>query len=84
MLTTERKGRIVNDNAEQAELEIEVEGMSCEHCVATVTSAVRAVPGVEDAIVDLQTGMVKVRGSVGAMQRQQVVEAIKAAGYSAS
>jgi copper chaperone CopZ len=62
-------------------IEIKVDGMSCEHCVNAVDKAVRAVPGVTDAVVDLAGGSVKV---TGAFERQQVVQAIKAAGYEAS
>ena len=55
-------------------IEIKVSGM------AAVDKAVRAVPGVIDAAVDLAAGAVKVMGT---FDRQQVVEAIKAAGYEA-
>jgi copper chaperone CopZ len=61
-------------------IEITVSGMSCQHCVAAVDKAVRAVPGVTDAAVDLAAGAVKV---TGAFDRQQVVQAIKTAGYEA-
>jgi len=60
---------------------IEVAGMSCQHCVAVVGKAVRSVPGVTDAVVDLEIGRVKVEGD---FDRTQVVAAIKAAGYEAS
>ena len=66
--------------AEQT-IEIKVGGMSCQHCVAAVDKAVRAVPGVAGAVVDLTAGAVKVSGS---FDRQQVVEAIKTAGYEAA
>jgi copper chaperone len=65
----------------QGTTEIKVAGMSCEHCVAAVGKAARSVPGVTEAVVDLKAGLVKVEGS---FDRQQVVEAIKAAGYEAS
>lgn len=68
-------------NSENQTTEIKVTGMSCEHCVAAVGKAVRTVPGVTEAVVDLQGGRVKVEG---AFDRQQVVAAIKAAGYEAS
>jgi copper chaperone CopZ len=61
-------------------IQIEVSGMSCQHCVAAVDKAVRAVPGVTDAAVDLAAGAVKV---TGAFERSQVIEAVKAAGYEA-
>jgi copper chaperone CopZ len=66
--------------AEQT-IEIKVSGMSCQHCVAAVDKAVRAVPGVACATVDLAGGAVKV---TGLFDRQQVVQAIKAAGYEAA
>ena len=67
-------------NDEQT-IEIQVGGMSCQHCVNAVDKAVRAVPGVADAAVDLAAGSVRVTGG---FDRQQVVEAIKAAGYEAT
>jgi copper chaperone len=33
---------------------IEVKGMSCQHCVMSVTKALSAVPGVKDLQVDLK------------------------------
>ncbi|MDR2357561.1 MAG: copper ion binding protein [Oscillospiraceae bacterium] len=39
---------------------INVEGMSCEHCVKAVTIAVSALPGVENVSVDLDGGKVSV------------------------
>jgi copper chaperone len=71
----------VPSSSEGMELELRVEGMSCQHCVAAVTGAVGSIPGVEDVAVDLETGLVKVRGHAGSVQREQVVEAIQAAGY---
>lgn len=62
-------------------IEIKVSGMSCQHCVAAVDKAIRAVPGVTEAAVDLASGSVKI---TGAFDRQQVIEAIKAAGYEAT
>jgi copper chaperone len=66
---------------EQQTTEIKVTGMTCQHCVAAVTKAAASVPGVTEAAVDLEAGMVKVTGT---FERPQVVEAIKAAGYGAS
>ena len=33
---------------------LNVEGMSCEHCVSAVKSAIESVPGVKDVVVDLE------------------------------
>jgi copper chaperone len=37
-----------------------VQGMTCEHCVHAVTEEVSAIPGVEQAAVDLSTGSLTV------------------------
>ncbi|SDS74270.1 heavy-metal-associated domain-containing protein [Microlunatus soli] len=37
-----------------------VQGMTCEHCVNAVTEEVSAVPGVEQAVVDLAQGSLTV------------------------
>ena len=37
-----------------------VTGMTCEHCVASVTEEVSDVPGVRDVAVDLATGALTV------------------------
>ncbi len=34
---------------------LKIEGMTCGHCTSTVEKALRAVPGVTDASVDLAT-----------------------------
>jgi copper ion binding protein len=67
--------------SDEQTIEIKVGGMSCQHCVNAVDKAVRAVPGVTDAAVDLANGSVKVSG---AFDRQEIVQAIKAAGYEAA
>jgi copper chaperone len=35
---------------------IRVKGMSCQHCVASVTKALNEIEGVSDVVVDLATG----------------------------
>lgn len=43
-------------------LRLQVTGMTCSHCVRAVSDAVRAVPGVTDVQVDLDSGLVQVAG----------------------
>jgi copper chaperone len=43
-------------------LKLKVSGMTCGHCVAAVTKAVKAVPSVEDVAVSLERGEVTVTG----------------------
>nr|WP_198019481.1 heavy metal translocating P-type ATPase [Thioalkalivibrio paradoxus] len=60
-------------------LELPVGGMSCASCVARVENAIRAVPGVQDASVNLATGQASV--DLGTASAQAVVAAVAAAGY---
>jgi copper chaperone len=53
-------------------IELQVEGMSCQHCVAAVTNAIREHDAAAQVNVDLTTGRVAVDSS-------QSVEALKAA-----
>jgi copper chaperone len=57
---------------------LEVSGMSCVHCVAAITTAVSALPGVDGVDVDLGGGAVRVDGTPDAAQ---VMAAIEDAGY---
>lgn len=57
---------------------IKVEGMMCGHCKARVEAVCKAVPGVTDAVVDLQKKQVSVSGKA---ERKQLVQAIVNAGY---
>lgn len=57
---------------------LKVEGMSCNHCKMAVEKALREVPGVESAAVDLAQKEVAVTGNAG---RDQLVKAIEEAGY---
>ena len=42
---------------------IKVEGMMCNHCKARVEKVCKAVPGTQDAVVDLAAKTVTVTGS---------------------
>ncbi len=58
---------------------IDVEGMTCASCVAHVERALRAVPGVETASINLATERAEVTGP--ALDRAALVQAVKGAGY---
>jgi copper chaperone CopZ len=55
-----------------------VEGMTCDHCTASVTEEVSAVAGVQRIAVDLPTGRLTVVGDVSA---SAVRAAVDEAGY---
>ncbi|HWK34823.1 heavy metal translocating P-type ATPase [Sphingomonas sp.] len=61
-------------------VELAVEGMTCASCVARVERALKAVPGVGEAIVNLATERASVRGAADV---QALVAAIAGAGYAA-
>ena len=63
-----------------SETTIEVKGMSCQHCVAAVTKALQAVPGVQRAEVDLAAARARVAGDAPA---QALLDAVTQAGYEA-
>ena len=57
-----------------------VTGMTCSHCVASVTEEVREIPGVEDVAVDLPTGSVTIT-SAEPLADDAVHAAVEEAGY---
>ena len=55
-----------------------VTGMTCGHCVASVTEEVGELPGVTDVQVELETGLVTVTGDA---TPDAVRGAVEQAGY---
>lgn len=64
-------------------LDLTVQGLTCNHCVMTVTKAVAAVPGVTQISVDLvPNGNSTVHVDAGAADPAAVSSAITEAGYT--
>lgn len=59
---------------------LRVEGMHCASCVGRVERALQAVPGVEEASVNLASSQARVRGKASV---EALIEAIQRSGYSA-
>lgn len=57
-----------------------VQGMTCDHCVRSVTQELQAVDGVEQVTVDLPGGTVTVTSSAP-LDNTEVGAAVTAAGY---
>lgn len=57
-----------------------VTGMTCGHCVASVTEEVSEVPGVDDVTVDLESGLLTVT-SADPVDDAAVRAAVAEAGY---
>ena len=58
-------------------LTLQVEGMTCPHCVQHVQEALKAVKGVKSAKVSLEAKSAQVTG------KEELVKAVEAAGYTA-
>jgi copper chaperone len=59
-------------------MQFAVEGMSCSHCVQTVTNAVKGADPAAQVEIDLDKGLVSV---VGSDRRDAIAAAIEEAGY---
>ena len=55
------------------EVVIKVEGMMCPHCKARVESVCKAVPGTQDAVVDLQAKTVTVTGNADVAELKKAI-----------
>ncbi|WP_148613521.1 heavy-metal-associated domain-containing protein [Nocardioides rubriscoriae] len=60
-----------------------VTGMTCQHCVASVTEEVSEIAGVTEVVVDLASGALTVT-SDHALPDETVRAAVEEAGYSLS
>jgi uncharacterized membrane protein YraQ (UPF0718 family)/copper chaperone CopZ len=74
--------RVENDlSADSQRIELEIAGMHCGHCAATVGAALRALPGVTAAEVTLQPGRAVVAGR--GLDPAQLIAAVAQLGYEA-
>ena len=60
---------------------IKVQGMTCNHCVMRVAKALKAVPGVQDAKVDLQKAEAVVSYDDAKVSADKLSVAVVEAGY---
>jgi Cu+-exporting ATPase len=61
--------------------ELQIEGMTCASCVSRVEKALKAVPGVADAAVNLATEKATVRLLSGTVDMSALEAAVRGAGY---
>ncbi|MFZ5433734.1 MAG: SO_0444 family Cu/Zn efflux transporter [Calditrichota bacterium] len=65
--------------ADQNSLDLHIEGMTCTHCVRTVTEALKSAPGVQDVTVTLATGHARVTGD--GLDKDQLKNVVEGVGY---
>lgn len=63
-------------------IELNITGMTCDHCVNAITTAVKDVPGVSDAEVSLEKKSAVISGD--SFDLQAILDAIEEEGYSAA
>jgi copper ion binding protein len=60
---------------------LKIQGMTCNHCVMRVAKALKAVPGVQDAQVDLQKGEAVISYDDAKVTMEKLSFAVVEAGY---
>ena len=63
-------------------IELKIEGMSCEHCVARTEKALAAVTGVNEVQVRLEPGSATVTGENVSLD--DLIDAVDQAGFTAT
>ena len=64
------------DLMETKEIELGIKGMSCSHCVRSVTEILKSIPGVVACHVDLSRGTATVTFDPGKTSKDKMVEEI--------
>lgn len=62
-----------------AETKMEIEGMSCQHCVMAVRKALGGVPGILES--DIQIGSAAVKYDESKIKKEDIEAKIEKAGY---
>ncbi|BCA86155.1 mercuric reductase [Enterococcus saigonensis] len=58
-----------------------ISGMSCEHCVARVEGAIKALPGVKKVKINLKKNNGVVKYDDSQLTDEKIIAAVTAAGY---
>jgi copper chaperone len=63
-------------------IELSVTGMTCNHCVQSVTNALKEIPGVKDAVVSLDEKRATV--TADGVDTAKLIAAVEEEGYEAA
>ena len=69
------------DEESMSKLELDIEGMSCGHCVAAVSEALQELPGVN--VEHVRIGSAALSYEPAQVSPEQIVLAVEDAGYTA-
>ncbi|WP_162623046.1 heavy metal translocating P-type ATPase [Billgrantia lactosivorans] len=83
MSSNEAALAVRSDSSGSETYSVDIAGMSCASCVSRVETAIRGVPGVVDASVNLATQRARVAFGTGQADFAAVVQALDGAGYPA-
>ena len=65
-----------------AEIVLKIKGMSCQHCVVSISKALKDLKGVKDVKVSLEKGSAEVNYDDTLLTKTQMSEAVADAGYT--
>jgi len=65
------------------EIRLQVDGMTCQGCVRSVTRVLEGVPGVQAVQVSLDSGEALVRLQAGSASAARLTQAVEEAGFQA-
>ena len=74
-------GSSTGRNVLMSKTTLKIQGMTCNHCVMRVTKALKAIPGVQDAQVDLQKAEAMVSYDETQVNQSEFSAAVVNAGY---
>jgi uncharacterized protein len=67
-----------------SDLEIEVQGMTCEHCAASLNTAIRKIDGILSLDINVDSGIIKINAETPHLLYPLIEKAITNAGFTCS
>ena len=64
-------------------IQLQIRGMHCTACAAALEKAIRKIPGTKDVYVNFAAGLLSLEADPGEVTLEQLVKAVKAAGFEA-
>ena len=68
--------------AEMVEVSLAIGGMTCDHCVASVTKGINGLEGIESVAVTLEDSTAVVKYNTAALQIDDIKKAVEKRGYT--